>query len=101
MRVSEPAQQSLRAVYWDTADLRLAREGITLRYRCGEGVGDGWHLKLPVQEAGIPDTGVGAREEIHDGSAADQVPAALLDLVAVHLRSAVIGPVATLRTART
>jgi CHAD domain-containing protein len=101
IRVSDPDEQALRAVYWDTADLRLSREGITLRHRSGEGTGDGWHLKLPVQEAGIPDTGVGAREEIHDGSPPEQVPAELLDLVAVHLRSAVVGPVATLCTRRT
>src|SRR4051794_21078433 len=101
IRVSEPVEQSLRAVYWDTVDLRLAREGITLRHRSGEGIGDGWHLKLPIRDAEIPDAGVGAREELHDGSPAERAPAALLDLVAVHLRSAVIGPVATLCTART
>src|SRR3954452_18590899 len=101
IRMSEPVEQSLRAVYWDTADLRLAREGITLRHRSGEGIGDGWHLKLPIRDAEIPDTGVGVREELHDGSPPEQVPPALLDLVAVHLRSAVIGPVATLCTART
>ena len=42
-------EEQLSAVYWDTSDLRLAREGITLRHRSGEGAGkDGWHLKLPV-----------------------------------------------------
>jgi inorganic triphosphatase YgiF len=101
LHVSEPSEQALRAVYWDSADLRLAREGITLRHRSGEGAGDGWHLKLPVQDAGVPDAGIGARDEIHAQSSADNVPDALLDLVAVHLRSAVVGPVATLCTART
>src|SRR5919197_5719268 len=37
----------LRATYYDTQDLRLARHGITLRYRTGEGAGSGWHVKLP------------------------------------------------------
>src|SRR3954469_8187876 len=99
--VSRPVVQQLEAVYWDTADLRLAREGITLRHRSGEGSGDGWHLKLTVRDAGALDTGVGVREEIHDGSPDRRVPADLLDLVAVHVRSAVVGPVATLCTART
>src|SRR3954447_10517435 len=99
--VDDPTVQELRAVYWDSADLRLAREGITLRHRSGEGAGDGWHLKLPVQDAGVPNAGIGSRDEIHDQSSADNVPDALLDLVAVHLRSSVVGPVATLCTART
>lgn len=95
-----PIEQKLSAVYWDTADLRLAREGITLRHRSGEGDGDGWHLKLPVGDTGIPDTGVGVRDEIHDSSPPGCVPEALRDLIAVYLRSAVIGPVATLSTKR-
>lgn len=37
---------SLRATYFDTPDLLLARRGITLRRRTG-GHDDGWHLKLP------------------------------------------------------
>src|SRR5690348_12726600 len=53
--VGDAVAQELRAVYWDTSDLRLAREGITLRHRAGEGANDGWHLKLPVYEATIPD----------------------------------------------
>ena len=95
-----PIEQTLSAVYWDTADLRLAREGITLRHRSGEGDADGWHLKLPVGDSGIPDTGVGVRDEIHDASPPSCVPEALRDLIAIYLRSAVIGPVATLRTKR-
>lgn len=39
--------RTLSAVYWDTTDLRLAAEGITLRRRTG-GSDEGWHLKLPV-----------------------------------------------------
>jgi CHAD domain-containing protein len=98
--VDEPIAQELRAVYWDSADLRLAREGITLRHRSGEGSKDGWHLKLPVHEAGVPDAGTGTREELHETGAEAEVPEALRSLVAAHLRSAVLGPVATLLTAR-
>ncbi len=36
----------LRATYFDTSDLRLARHRITLRRRIGGG-DDGWHLKRP------------------------------------------------------
>ena len=42
-----PMIQQLDAVYFDTADLRLARAGITLRRREG-GCDPGWHLKLPL-----------------------------------------------------
>src|SRR4051812_10648803 len=99
-RVSAPVQQELRAVYWDTTDLRLAREGITLRHRSGEGQGDGWHLKLPVHEAGVPDASTGTRDEMHADGPEDGVPPQLRDLIEVHLRAAVLGPVATLLTAR-
>lgn len=98
--VDEPVAQELRAVYWDSADLRLAREGITLRHRSGEGDKDGWHLKLPVHEAGVPDAGTGTREELHATGPDDAVPDELRSLVAVHLRTAVVGPVATLVTTR-
>ncbi|MGH3480415.1 MAG: CYTH domain-containing protein, partial [Nocardioidaceae bacterium] len=48
--VAEPEQYDLDAVYFDTADLALARGRITLRRRTG-GHDAGWHLKLP---AGTP-----------------------------------------------
>jgi CYTH domain-containing protein len=44
---SEPAEQMLEAEYFDTADLRLIRNGITLRRRRG-GRDAGWHLKVPL-----------------------------------------------------
>ena len=99
--VDGPVEHELRAVYWDTSDLRLAREGITLRHRSGEGDHDGWHLKLPIVEAGIPDASTGVREELRETGPADQVPTALAELVTVHVRGAVLGPVATLVTNRT
>ena len=54
--VEGPERAELEAVYHDTADLRLAREGITLRRRTG-GSDAGWHLKLPV-------SGSDARDEV-------------------------------------
>src|SRR3954449_1395218 len=43
----EPARQRLEATYFDTADLRLASAGLTLRRRTG-GDDAGWHLKIPA-----------------------------------------------------
>src|SRR3954451_13505800 len=82
--VTGPTVKELRAVYWDTADLRLAREGITLRYRSGEGGGDGWHLKLPIHEAGVPDASTGPREELHAVGDDTLAPEPMRDLVAVY-----------------
>nr|WP_246241954.1 divalent cation tolerance protein CutA [Flexivirga aerilata] len=45
-RLGEPVGQHLRAVYYDTPDVRLAQRGISLRRRTGGG-DDGWHLKIP------------------------------------------------------
>ena len=59
--VSPPRQDVLTAVYHDTADLRLAREGITLRHRTEAGT-CGWQLKLPV-----PGAPAGVRHEISRG----------------------------------
>ncbi|NEE10242.1 CYTH domain-containing protein, partial [Streptomyces sp. SID7499] len=47
----------LDAVYYDTADLRLAADALTLRRRTG-GADEGWHAKFPVA--------VGVRDEIHE-----------------------------------
>ena len=99
--VGKGETKELVAVYWDTSDLRLAREGITLRHRTGEGDADGWHLKLPVHEAGVPDASTGTRDEVHETGPDDAVPTSLRDLVEVYLRGAVLGPVATLQTIRT
>lgn len=100
--VDTAREEQLRAIYWDTSDLRLAREGVTLRHRSGEGPGkDGWHLKLPVREGRVPDAGIASRDELHEGGEPDTIPDALRDLVLPWTRTAVIGPVATLVTQRT
>jgi inorganic triphosphatase YgiF len=85
----------LRATYYDTHDLRLARHGITLRYRTGDGSEPGWTLKLPVGG------GDGAtREEIHFAGPGAKVPTEARDLVLAFARAASLAPVARLRTRR-
>jgi CHAD domain-containing protein len=85
----------LRATYYDTPDLRLARHGVTLRYRTGEGDRSGWSLKLPVlgQDAAT-------RDELPFEGTAGKVPRAARDLVTAFARSAPLAPVARLRTQR-
>ncbi|MEU7531179.1 CYTH and CHAD domain-containing protein [Saccharothrix sp. NPDC042600] len=91
--VAGPERQELEAVYYDTADLRLARAGLTLRRRTG-GDDAGWHLKLPVDG----DT----REEVRlpPGRAAKHPPRELGSLVQVHARGDALSPVARIRTDR-
>ncbi len=87
--------QTLRAVYYDAPDLRLARDGITLRHRTGEGPAR-WTLKLPAGEA---ESGL-VRDEIEVFGTGREVPAELVGLLTGWLRGATLSPVATLRTAR-
>jgi CHAD domain-containing protein len=89
---------TMNAVYYDTPDLRLAREGVTLRRRSG-GADAGWHLKLPVLAHTVPD-GTGVRDEIQLPDSA-VIPAELRRLVTVWVRTAVLAPVATLASERT
>lgn len=83
----------LTAVYYDTADLRLARNRITLRRRTGGG-DDGWHLKLPHADEAT-------RDEVQlPLDTPGEPPAALALLVLGITRGAPLAPVATLRTER-
>jgi CHAD domain-containing protein len=51
--VERRPEQHLRTVYFDTAEFRLWRSGITLRHRSGEEPGAGvWTLKLPAPSEG-------------------------------------------------
>ncbi|MFL6077731.1 MAG: CHAD domain-containing protein [Mycobacteriales bacterium] len=93
----EPEEETLEAVYFDTADLDLARAGVTLRRRAG-GADEGWHLKLPVG----PDERRELRAPLRrPGSGADEVPGELAQLVTVHTRGGELSPVAHVRTTRT
>lgn len=88
-----PQEQDLAAVYFDTADLRLIRGGVTLRRREG-GSDAGWHLKLPA--------GKDSREELRLplGRSARRPPAELVALTRVYTRGAPLAPVAELDTRR-
>lgn len=87
-----PERIELEAVYYDTADLRLARGGVTLRRRTG-GEDAGWHLKLPV--------GGDTREEVRlPLGKTKKPPKELVNLAQVHVRGADLAPVARIRTTR-
>ena len=88
--------ESLRAVYYDTPDLRLLSHRITLRRRTG-GHDAGWHLKLPTAD--------GARLELGlplDAApdTPDAIPAELLARVRAYSRTRRLAPVARLATER-
>lgn len=85
--------EQLDAQYFDTADLRLLRAGVTLRRRTG-GHDAGWHLKLPA--------GPHTRQEIRQPADAPgcPVPDELADLVLARTRGAPLVLVATIRTRR-
>jgi CHAD domain-containing protein len=70
--------------WYDTPDLRLARWGVSLRYRDGEG----WTLKLdPESRDGMLFRG----ELVFEGDAS-AVPAAATDLVRAYVRGAELAP---------
>lgn len=89
---------TLRATYHDTPDLRLAREGITLRHRSGEG-SPVWTLKLPSGSTS-DDASALSRDEVSMPGPARELPPELKALLVAWLRGADLAPVATLRTAR-
>ncbi|OCC08366.1 CYTH and CHAD domain-containing protein [Streptomyces sp. PTY087I2] len=89
-RVAPRGRTELDAVYWDTADLRLAADSLTLRRRTG-GADEGWHLKFPVA--------AGIRDELHE-PLSDDLPRPLAALLRSRVRHAEIAPVVRLRSAR-
>lgn len=92
--VAEQPSWDLSAVYYDTSDLRLARSGVTLRYRTGEDGGAVWTVKLPARE------GDGLRDEVRFKRDAGAVPEDARRLVTVFTRGAGLIPVVKLRTKR-
>ncbi|MGW8886806.1 CYTH and CHAD domain-containing protein [Streptomyces sp. NPDC055749] len=80
----------LDAVYYDTADFRLAADSLTLRRRTG-GADEGWHLKFPVSS--------GIRDEIR-APLADTLPHSLAGLLRSRVRDAQVTPVVRLLSAR-
>lgn len=94
--VAEQApRRTLVAQYYDSADLRLARAGATLRYRTGEDA-PVWTVKLPFAVAGS----LTARTEIDLTGPADVVPDKAVDLVRAFLRMECVVPVGEVRTDR-
>lgn len=80
----------LDAVYYDTEDLRLAADSLTLRRRTG-GDDAGWHLKFPVA--------TGIRDEI-GAPLSDTLPPELAALIRSRVRHTAVVPVVRLRSAR-
>ncbi len=90
--VTPPEAVRLETVYYDTHDLRLARWGVSLRYRAGEG----WTLKLsPSTEEGMLE-----RDEITFQGGPKKAPAAAVGLVRAYVRTSELVPVARLSTMR-
>ena len=101
--VTPPEAVRLETVYFDTPDLRLARWGVSLRYRAGEG----WTLKLspsPVrgegQGEGREPAGLLERDEITFSGGPKKPPAAAVALVRAYVRKSELVPVARLSTIR-
>jgi inorganic triphosphatase YgiF len=95
---TRPRRYYLSATYFDTEELDLIRNRITLRRRVG-GTDEGWHLKLPVRR----DTRQEVRAPLGHSSTGsiEAVPARLAahveDITAGHL----LHPIAILDTERT
>ncbi|MBF0688672.1 MAG: CYTH and CHAD domain-containing protein [Cellulomonas sp.] len=90
----EPEQHVLRTTYVDTADLVLARHGITLRRRVG-GEGGGWYLQVP---GGAPGPG---EVRLPPGRAGSAVPDQMQRLVRARTGGRPLAAVARVTTGRT
>ncbi|MER8043005.1 CYTH and CHAD domain-containing protein [Streptomyces sp. NPDC094032] len=88
--VTDEGVTELDAVYYDTADLRLAAAALTLRRRTG-GADAGWHLKFPVA--------TGIRDEIR-APLSETLPGSLAGLVRSRVRDEPVRPVVRLRSRR-
>lgn len=90
--LSPVVELSIRDVYYDTADFRLARWGSTLRYRTGVG----WTVKIPAPDSGR----VLSRHEIVYDAAPDGPPPRALALVRSLTRGEPVVEVARFNTSR-
>jgi CHAD domain-containing protein/adenylate cyclase class IV len=85
--------KTLRATYYDTDTARLARAGISIRYRSGERGKPPWTVKLPTTGAAE------SRDEIsREGTR--RLPDDLVALLTAYHRGAELAPAVTIRTQR-
>ena len=94
LTASAVPERVLDSVYYDTPGLRLARWGVTIRHRTGEGTG--WTVKLPEGDDG---PALVRREVTFEGSPG-AVPVEALSMVRAYVRREPLTPVAHLRTRR-
>jgi CHAD domain-containing protein len=86
--------QRLQTVYFDTSDFRLARWGVSLRHREGQG----WTTKLPAEDG---DGNLLIRGEFtFPGEDATTPPDEAVDLIRAYVRTSPLRPVVRLRTIR-
>ncbi len=86
--------ERLQTVYFDTPDFRLARWGVSLRHREGQG----WTTKLPPEKDGGALLVRG--EFTFPGEDATTPPDEAVDLIRAYVRTATLRPVVRLRTIR-
>ena len=84
--------ERLKTTYVDTDDYRLARWGVSLRHRAGQG----WTTKLPAETSGP----LLVRGEYTVPGDEGVPPLESVDLVRAYVRTAELRPVARLRTVR-
>lgn len=95
LRVGEPVVRSLRAAYYDTPTLALARAGASLRHRTGEASAT-WTVKLPL----MVDPLAMVRSELSFAGGRTKVPPAALGLLRGLVRSQEVAVAARLATER-
>jgi CHAD domain-containing protein len=86
--------ERLQTVYFDTADFRLARWGVSLRHREGQG----WTTKMPAESD--RDDLLARGELTFPGDEATAPPDEAVDLIRAYVRTATLRPVVRLRTIR-
>src|SRR6266566_2916802 len=94
--VQSPEVLHLETVYHDTPDLRLARWGVSLRHRGGEG----WTLKLSPLPGSASIPGVLERTELNYPGGPKRPPEAAVAVVRAYVRRSELVPVARLSTVR-
>ncbi|HEY7667973.1 MAG TPA: CYTH and CHAD domain-containing protein [Actinomycetota bacterium] len=91
--VDPPTLDRYQTIYLDTPDFRLARWGVSLRHRSGQG----WTVKLPPM---IDGDLIVRGEYAFPGDDPGECPAEALDPIRAYVRTAELRPVVRLRTVR-